>query len=394
MGSHLLRVEPTTCDYNMGTITQNEHALSSLICDIYDSAASDRDFRSVLRSVSKATHCTAAELGVYDWIKGSIQSHTLVGAPDSASRAYTQHFYKVNPFPERTANKLQPGAVLLGSEVMPQREFLQTEFYNEFYRTYEWFSVTALCLEHSPIQGTMVALIRDQKSKQFSDQDKILFEILVDHLRRALSISRKIESLELRQSASHDVLNQLHLGVVILDSVGKVVFVNRLAETLCNDVTGIVLRSSGLVATRVSENTKLQRAISDAARAAKFIDKVSGDTIRISRSDSRNPLIATVVPITGRQATLVGEEPRVMVLIRDPKQGLADSSAVLQNIYGLSPTESLVALKIADGKSVSLCALELNHTINTSRNLLKRAFQKTGTKSQSELASLVMKSLQ
>ncbi len=378
----------------MSTINQNERELSLLICDIYDSVASDRGFNSALRYVSEATHCTVAELGVYDWINGSIQSHTFVGGPESASRDYKEHFFKLNPFPERTANKLQSSAVLVGPEVLPQREFLRTEFYNEFYRPYGWLSVTALCLEYSPLQGTMIALVRDEKSKQFSDQDKILLKFLVDHLRRALSISKRIESLELCQSASFDALNQLHLGVVILDHNDKVVLVNDLAERLCNEADGLVLRSSGFAATNRLENSKLQNAIRDATRAAKFIDRISGDTIRISRSYNKNPLIVTIVPLTGRQATFGGEEPSVMVLIRDPKQGLVGSSAVLQSIYGLSPTEALIALKIADGKTVSQCAMELNHSTHTSRNLLKRAFQKTGTNSQSELASLVIKSLQ
>ena len=57
--------------------------------------------------------------------------------------------------------------------------------------------------------------------------------------------------------------------------------------------------------------------------------------------------------------------------------------------YGLTPAEGDVAVKISYGHSLEEIAQSNRHKVATTRNLLKRAFAKTGASRQAELSKIV-----
>lgn len=61
-------------------------------------------------------------------------------------------------------------------------------------------------------------------------------------------------------------------------------------------------------------------------------------------------------------------------------------------IFGLTRGEAQVALGVMNSKSIEQIAATQGHSISTSRNLLKRAFAKTGVNPQSELTHLMLHS--
>ena len=81
-----------------------------------------------------------------------------------------------------------------------------------------------------------------------------------------------------------------------------------------------------------------------------------------------------------------------VIYLTDPGYGTAPGIQAMQQLYGLTKGEASVAREIMAGKSMEACAQANGHSVATSRNLLKRVYQKTGTARQSELCALLQQS--
>ena len=81
----------------------------------------------------------------------------------------------------------------------------------------------------------------------------------------------------------------------------------------------------------------------------------------------------------------------VLVTLRDPELETPDP-ALLQDLFGLTPTEALVAAGLAHGLSGAELALAMGVQPNTVQSHIKRALVKSGTRRQSQLVALILRS--
>lgn len=81
----------------------------------------------------------------------------------------------------------------------------------------------------------------------------------------------------------------------------------------------------------------------------------------------------------------------VLVTLRDPELDAPDP-ALLQALFGLTPTEALVAAGIAQGLDSHDLARAMGVQANTVQSHVKRVLLKTGTRRQSQLVALVLRS--
>lgn len=66
---------------------------------------------------------------------------------------------------------------------------------------------------------------------------------------------------------------------------------------------------------------------------------------------------------------------------------------LLQQLFELTPQEARLVVRLANGLALEDIAEEMNISRNTARTHLQNTFQKTGTKQQSALVSLVFRSI-
>lgn len=83
--------------------------------------------------------------------------------------------------------------------------------------------------------------------------------------------------------------------------------------------------------------------------------------------------------------------PRAVLVLEviDPEHPSLPRPSFLRSLYGLTNAEANVALGVAAGWSLERIAINSGRRISTVRTLLKRAYGKTGTHRQHQLASLV-----
>lgn len=113
---------------------------------------------------------------------------------------------------------------------------------------------------------------------------------------------------------------------------------------------------------------------------------------------ARGERTALALPRPGQAALTLRAEPRragdgcqVLVVLRDPDLE-APAPALLQSLFGLTVTESLVAAGLARGDSSAELALRMGVQPNTVLSHIKRVLLKSGTRRQSQLVSLILRS--
>lgn len=86
-----------------------------------------------------------------------------------------------------------------------------------------------------------------------------------------------------------------------------------------------------------------------------------------------------------------GSDRVALFLARNRRGSLSDR--MLRQLYDLSPAEARVAVKLADGCSITRIAQELNVSAHTIRSQVKSILQKTGAARQSDFVALVRSGL-
>src|SRR5437588_278982 len=139
----------------------------------------------------------------------------------------------------------------------------------------------------------------------------------------------------LRQPTEADlwsILDLLKIGVVLLGPDRQVEGMNARAAAMCREGDAI----------RVDDSLRARSEVADARLAAAMKGK-SLRVIRLPRGANRRPLEALVLPFRDRTA----------LLIADADGALEPGCYLLRSLYGLTPSETRVAIAIADGASVA-----------------------------------------
>ena len=117
-------------------------------------------------------------------------------------------------------------------------------------------------------------------------------------------------------------------------------------------------------------------------------DASGNGALRLDRATGV-PLLLTIAPLGAETAWNGSPRPAAIILIAMPDDLVATAPGHLRTLFGLTPTESAVAVRIAQGQGVAAAAESLRVSPSTLRWHLQRVFEKTGTTRQAELARLV-----
>jgi DNA-binding CsgD family transcriptional regulator len=216
-----------------------------------------------------------------------------------------------------------------------------------------------------------------------SASDRALLERLAPHLLIARRLHLRLAERGRDSEALLAVFDQLVLGVVFLDERMRVSFVNRsAAEILC--VAAGFASSESPAGDVPDERT---RALERLLRSEKG---EFGARVYPHPLDGR-PLQVLATPFRWRDAEGIEQARFTRALfIGDPKQRTGDPIGVLNSIYGLTHGETRLTMLLLSGCSVEEAARLLRVSVGTSRGVLKKVFEKTGTNRQAALVRLLL----
>jgi DNA-binding CsgD family transcriptional regulator len=248
----------------------------------------------------------------------------------------------------------------------------------------------SITLEDDDHSNAAITVQRSPNEAFFNDQEKLILEQLVPHLRRMIRLRRRLDHQTSSAAASTQAVDHLAAGVIILDHAGKILFSNQVADDIVSRADGLTAKNGRLSAW--SDASALSRAIVAALPTSGVAP--AGSTLRIERRNSDRPLLVRVMPVdltqcAGFVLTPASARRGAIVIINDPCTTFAPSADLLRQMFGLTPTEADIAARLAKGLSIIEIADELGIGKGTARWHLKNIQTKTDKHRQAELVILL-----
>lgn len=189
---------------------------------------------------------------------------------------------------------------------------------------------------------------------------------------------------------AEETLDLLATGTIVVTAGARVLLANRSAERVLR--RGDLLRVEGgrLRAAMPWHDEELQKLVG-AALDPGVVEPMAGiGVMNLVARPETSPLHLIVSPL--RLADDEGT-PSAAIIVRDRDAQTNVHPAFLRRLYGLTRAEARVVAELAKGKRLQEVADGLHVSLNTVRNQLKQAFNKTQTNRQSDLVSLVLTSV-
>jgi DNA-binding CsgD family transcriptional regulator len=359
-----------------------ESQLLDLIGMVYDAAQDESIWLNVLGRLGEILQCHIVE---FELVSTDQTASVAASFGMTASNARDFVYYStINPWMPLLKD-VAPGTVGLSHEKVPDKQYLKSEYYNEFGKRIDQRYGLAGVVLATPTAMSIIGAVRDLSAGPCTEEDAALMRALIPHLARSLRMHGVFARLGAETTALLDGLDRLVRGFVLLDACGKVLRANRAAERMANQRDGLSLSSQGLRCNEPSQSAALQKMIHDAALTASGMSQSAGGTLLISRPSLRRPYIAAVSPHRSSPEGLAA------VLLIDPEESPEPSAEIAARLFGFTRSETRLALLLAKGTRLEDAADQLGTTMNTVRTHTRRMLSKAGVRRQTDLVLLLNK---
>lgn len=361
---------------------------------IYDAALAPEKWSSFMARLAHELRAYSSMLRVANHNSGNVSMFETVNYDPQQVTAYREHFIHLDYF--ATAFTTLPiGTMITGDEVVPWELQRNTEFYNGYLRAGNVRHVIGGTLFRSNNYHMEFGLQRELGEKDFDENDKWLLNLLSPHMVRAAYINHQIGNVTLQKQWALSALNQLHIGIILLDDQSKVLFINGVAEQLISGSNGLSIGEYGPVLSNSADTAHLRSIIRDAAKLASGRGNISlfaGGSMRVAAGECGRRMQLQIIPLPlGLSERPFEGLPTGCVAVFVSLEGVLHlSRALMADRYGLTCAEARLASMMAEGNSLEDIAESLAVSIQTARSQLKSVFAKTGVRRQAELVALVL----
>jgi DNA-binding CsgD family transcriptional regulator len=303
--------------------------------------------------------------------------------------SYTAYYRSASILAEGCDTAFPAGTVRYSPIAQPNARMKSSEFCHDCRQPHGMLCRFALKVPLSDRPVAYLTCMRPGQKGHFNDKDGAILRALRPHLQRSLRCHLQREQAKSEVHDLKSVLDTSDRGVFGLNCNGMVVLSNRQAERIVEGGDGLKLLRGRLIGTSVSENAELQSQIAKAVVSGFDRNSTQGTALLLTRNSERVPLQITVMPF-GSSPISNPSQLAALVFISDPTEQPKACSALLRQLYGLSPTECRLADLLHQGLEVRDVAERLKTTLETARFHLKRVLAKTGTRRQTELMRLML----
>ncbi len=242
-------------------------ARADLIADIYDAALDPDAWPRFAAPFAEALDRKTA----FFWIgeSGRLIEGAVYGMPASALERYVAYYGQIDPWAAAAIDRRLALHAAIGSDLVPERRFLEGEFYFDYARGYDTIDAAGAAVPLGHGRVGVLGIHRQAGARPFKARDAANLEALLPHLQRALQLRRRFAEAR-RGEVGLAALDALAFGAVVCEADGRVRFANAAAEEMARSGTGLILRDAGggISAAHAGESLQLALLVADAARGA------------------------------------------------------------------------------------------------------------------------------
>lgn len=361
-----------------------------LAAAIYDAAVDPGGWAGFLDVSARALNGTMAGLIYWDRASKESQIPLCVGMDPQRAREYDEYYAARNPWLTRGAASQRPGLVIPSQLLYPVEDLLRTEFYNDYLRRCDLCYGVGARIAQTDSLCINLSILRPRRSGTYGEPEVRLLKRLMPHLQRGFRLHRRFAGISAEIGAATAAMEGLPFGVLLLDAHGLALFVNREARRILDERDGLTLARDGLRASTSAASTALRKLIDEASFAGERVGTAAGGSLSVGRPSMKRPLGVLVSPLPAARYLLARRRAVVAVFVSDPEHTPEPPETVVRAIYGLTPAEAALAVRLTAGHSVESAAAVLGIAVQTARTQLKRVFRKTNTGTQTQLVRLLL----
>lgn len=377
----------------------SDRAISSLTEDIYDAALGGLPWSVVGRQLVRlvgarsAAMMTSNAAGGFDLVYQS-------GFPPEAIRAYRDHYRTVDLWTNRAADlvlrRSMPPTIFRSGALVPDSEFLRSEFYNDFGRELGLRYVVGTVVPLADGRAMPVGLHRPEGAAPFEREQAERLQVLLPHLRRAMEIRTRLAPPQ--EAPERAVLDALGTAVIVVDANLTVILSNSAARQLIETGGAVTLsRAAGCLPGRLTlralhhgDSAALLRKVHATA-----LGGAAGGAVPLRDASNVVVIAALISPLPRvlaleREMRLGLASGRALVMLRDLRQRKAGPlSEMLRDLFKLTAAEAEVARALAGGETKECVAAARGARVSTVRTQVRAILAKTGAANLRELERLL-----
>ena len=373
--------------------TPDPAALSNVIGKIYDSAIDPALWPSALKSVSALVDGVFSYIALWNPPRRQIRILAYWSENEELVRSYNAIMPKM-PFWD-IISQYRMGDLGCNREIwrrtgITESEMLSTEFFKTFATPYGLRDVLVGTVINDGSNVSSVCLHTPSTRDLIGPRDLMIMELLLPHLRRALTIGNLLDMKSIAAAGLASTLDVLKFAVLLVDQNGQILHKNQAATQLLSD-RSVISANDNMIATHHAGATNALKAAIE--RASKNEGKLGYGGIGVplhARNSGTAAAIAHVLPLAAgsmRPALSLGAVAAIFISRTDePPQPPLETLIAL---FDLTPTEARVMVEISKGTNRSETAALLGIAPSTVKTHLSRVFEKTQTSKQYEIARLV-----
>lgn len=352
----------------------DETQLDRIIADLYDAVLSDQARPSLPLALAQLVNAPAGSVWNLDIGTGAVSDYGLNSTtqPDEYAKHYIERFHRHDPWavPQGLVGSMD---VVLSGELLDERVYERSLFYNEFGRYFGVFHAIGAVVPIGDGRCAAMSLLRPRNAERFGEAERERLRRVVPHLQRAFQMRARLIAGQERAAAAEVGLDALSTAVIVTTGQALVLYANPAAIRL--DGAGLVrLGRTGeaLSAPSAGHTTRLLALIANAARGG-----TGGVAGLVAKSGASAAAHVSPAPRSRRSFWPAGADCALIVLRPVPGTNPADHQRRARDMFGMTPAEAEVTALLVSGIAPAEIAARRAVRLTTIRTLLRRAMEKT-----------------
>ncbi len=375
-----------------------EDTFAHVVQNVYRAAVADVTWVSAAASIddmigAHGHSLTYAQAGTLD---GPVihMARFFVGAErrQDLEQSYFRNYFRRDEAIPRLYG-LRDGELVHKADLYTDREKRMSAAYNEFRRAQHTQNGLFLGIETHDGSGVVMSFGNSVEREGWGNDQIQAIQRLVPHIRQFVRVRRAMVDAKALGASLSELLENRRTGFIQIDRRGRILEANDRARDILLKRDGLRDEEGVLAAEDHEEHAKLQRLVAQAL--PRYGMHGAGASMRITRRQTRTPLVLEVHPVRRLGMDHPGAQLGALVVVVDPARRPRVDPVLAAEVLGLTPMESRVAVAILAGQTAAGTANTLGCAKSTVKTHLKRVYGKLGITKQTELARrlLVLDSL-
>ena len=369
--------------------TTHDHLVGS----IYNAAAGRTSWDPALEQLAHSLDAFAIHLiGVDKRSLGVRFSHTGGHAPAEMHLDLLRRYHQID---ERLPVVVQNDrdTWFHCHEHFDERHVARSPFYQEFLIPYGGRYVSGIKLVDDDDMVVVMGIHRGSGSRPLDAATLTWVERLRVHMIEAIAIYRHLRDIHAERASASQILHGIRHPIMLVDAMRGLLFKNAAAQSLLRSTNYVVDRNGTLGCRDPKDDDALTIAIQDLdlhgeGRSA-FDERAS--FVRLNRTSGGPPVGVYVSALRPREVmgAAFGMIPTALLVFHDPTLRPELDPFIVAEMFGLTPAEARVAVRLVRGQDAAAIAQSTAKSIETVRTQIKSLLSKAGVDRQAELVRLV-----